>query len=186
METGGTIGRRSHPLGFWNISQFKYALLQGVKRQKSMDNHGTLWQLYTRWAYPNEKWATDSKILTPSVLIDFLRQSGHLPQGEHMLHMMRYYNDKEFVVQEDKEDIQAPGRLHVWKPGYYAQLVEDIKNLQREDKRYPNKLTWGQFHVTFGLHSHDPGLNHPHYLKVFWYHVTGQWWLPEVRWEHNW
>ena len=62
-------------MDFWNITQFKYALLQGVKCQKSMDNQGALWQLYTKWAYPNEKWAIYPKCHTPSFLIDFLCQA---------------------------------------------------------------------------------------------------------------
>ena len=38
-----------------------------------------------------------------------------------------------------------------------------------------------QFNVIFGLKSLNPEYNHPHYLKVFYYHVTGKFWLPEVR-----
>ena len=89
-------------LDFWNISESKYALLQAVKRQENMECHGTLWEFYTKWAYPNERLAIDPKHRTPSFFVDFLRHAGHLPKDGYMLHMLRHYGHNDFSIKEEK------------------------------------------------------------------------------------
>ena len=74
-----------------------------------------------------------------------------------------------------------PGKVKFNSPMYHDALASKVQDLQRQYKRlYSDKLSWKEFHDTFGLAHIDPKLNNPHFLKVYWYHVTGTWWLQDT------
>ena len=90
-----------------------------------------------------------------------------MPYYENILDMLQYYDAADFKITQDKKDIPAPGRVDFWASENDKQLAEYVKYLQRDDRIYPDKLTWDQFHVVFCLRSKDNFHSHPQYLHVF-------------------
>ena len=173
---------------FWDISHFRYALIQAVKRQQGIGDGAKIWKLYTRWAYPDRKWMIDPLCHNATVLADLLANIGCLQQNDHILKLLQHYDPKDFQFTEwKKEEIPMPAKVNFQSPMYHEALASRVQDLQRLHKwKYSDKLSWGEFHDTFCLGHIDPSLNNPQFLKVYWYHVTGTWWLQDTYTRQGW